>query len=92
MPHPLAPTCIHGIPPHLCVSCHGEPAKYKISYCKDSAGWWVATVAGKPGTHVQGESVEECRSRLVDLFHTTIDNPHMALFDETIINVRMFHT
>lgn len=37
---------------------------YTVTYERDEAGWWVASVQGVPGCHTQGRSLAETRRRI----------------------------
>lgn len=37
---------------------------YKVTYERDEAGWWVATVHGVPGVHTQGRTIGDARHRI----------------------------
>ena len=37
---------------------------FTVTYERDEAGWWVATVKGVPGCHTQGRSIEQTRTRI----------------------------
>jgi predicted RNase H-like HicB family nuclease len=36
-------------------------SKYHVSYERDEAGWWVASVRKVRGCHTQGRTVDEAR-------------------------------
>jgi predicted RNase H-like HicB family nuclease len=37
---------------------------YTVTYRRDSAGWWVASVRGVPGCHTQGRTIRQARERI----------------------------
>ena len=37
---------------------------YTVTYRRDPAGWWVASVRGVPGCHTQGRTIRQARERI----------------------------
>ena len=37
---------------------------YTVTYRRDSAGWWVASVRGVRGCHTQGRTIRQARERI----------------------------
>ena len=37
---------------------------YTVTYRRDSAGWWVASVRGLRGCHTQGRTIRQARERI----------------------------
>ncbi len=55
---------------------------YTVTYERDEAGWWVATVKGVPGCHTQGRSIEQARTRIQEAFELAIPDAGSAKLKE----------
>lgn len=45
---------------------------YVVSFERDEAGSWVASVSGVPGCHTQGRSIDQARTRIRDALELAI--------------------
>lgn len=45
---------------------------YVVSFERDEAGWWVASVSGVAGCHTQGRSIDQARTRIRDALELAI--------------------
>ncbi|MDQ3265765.1 MAG: hypothetical protein M3Y59_19275 [Myxococcota bacterium] len=55
---------------------------YTVTYERDEAGWWVATVKGVPGCHTQGRSIEQARTRVQEALELAIPDSRNAKLKE----------
>jgi predicted RNase H-like HicB family nuclease len=51
---------------------------YHVTYERDEAGWWVASVRELRGCHTQGRTVGEARRRIVEAMELFIDKARSA--------------
>ena len=51
---------------------------YRVTYERDQAGWWVASVRGVRGCHTQGRTVDEARRRIREALKLFADDARTA--------------
>jgi predicted RNase H-like HicB family nuclease len=51
---------------------------YRVTFERDEAGWWVASVRGLRGCHTQGRTVDEARRRMIEAMELFVDNARSA--------------
>ena len=51
---------------------------YRVTYERDQAGWWVASVHGVRGCHTQGRTVDEARRRIREALELFVDDARTA--------------
>jgi predicted RNase H-like HicB family nuclease len=51
---------------------------YLVTYERDEAGWWVASVRGVRGCHTEGRTVDEARRRIVEAMGLFVDDARSA--------------
>ena len=57
--------------------------KVKVTYERDRAGLWVASVPAVPGCHTQGRSLHEARERIREALGLFLDDvDHVDLVDD----------
>ena len=59
---------------------------YTVTYERDAAGWWVASVQGIPGCHTQGRSLAEARRRIREALSLFVPHADKA---ELTANVKL---
>ena len=59
---------------------------YHVTYERDEAGYWVASVRGVPGCHTQGRTVDEARRRIREALALYVDDAASA---ELVDNVKL---
>jgi len=51
---------------------------YRVTYKRDSSGWWVASVRRVRGCHTQGRTVDEARRRIREALSLFVDDAASA--------------
>ena len=57
--------------------------RYRVSYEMDEAGYWLAMVAGVPGCHTQGRSLESARARVREALAASVGSGARAVLLES---------
>lgn len=60
--------------------------EYQVTYERDEAGFWVASVRGVRGCHTQGRTVDEARRRIREALTLYVDDAASA---ELVDNVKL---
>ena len=51
---------------------------YTVTYERDAAGWWVASVRGVPGCHTQGRTIRQARERIREAVALFVEDAERA--------------
>ena len=57
---------------------------YTVTYERDEAGWWVASVGEMRGCRTQGRTIAQARRRIREALGLFVDTPHRATFVECV--------
>jgi len=56
-----------------------EAKRYAVTYERDEAGWWVASITDVPGCHTQGRTFAQTRSRIAEALELAVGDISTAV-------------